>query len=129
MAQTVLSNQSVRVNNDTVRYKANTLSTKSGRGEISVKGVAIGGGLSDIAVSENVETFVGEIKFELFTTPENKALFRQWKDAPLFPGNKVKDFGSGDFESMSNAVVTNDPDQKTGVDESFEVIFQGNVLT
>lgn len=128
MTQTVLSNLTLRVNNRAVGYKPNTLAFKTGKGEISVKGVSIGAGLSDIAVSENVETFVGQIKFELYTTAKNEDLFKEWKEAPISTGNTVKIFGTDFTGTMTGAVVMNDPDMKTGVDESFEVTFDGNPI-
>lgn len=128
MTQTVLSNLTLRVNNRTVGYKPNTLSFVTGRGEISTKGVSVGAGISDISVSENVETFVGKIKFELYTTAENEDLFKEWKEAAIAVGNVVKIFGTAFTGTMTSATVKNDPDMKTGVDESFEVEFEGKPI-
>ena len=44
---------------------------------------------------------------------------------PISTGNSVKIFGTDFNGTMTGAVVMNDPDMKTGVDESFEVTFDG----
>lgn len=128
MSLNVLSNLTLRINNETVKYKPNTLTFTTGQGEFSVKGVSAGAGDSDIAVSENVETFVGKVKFELYSTADNEDLFKRLKEANLSTGNVVKLFGKDFSGTMTNATVINDPEIKVGVDESFEIELHGNKI-
>lgn len=127
MAKIVLSNPTIRVNNVTVGFKPNSLVIRLGKGEISVKGVSIGGGLSDIAKSENIEDRVGMIKFSTYSTNVDIDLLNIWKSIDISIGNIIKVVnGNGDFTAtMSGAVIANDPDIPIGVDEAFEIDFQG----
>ena len=128
MTQIVFSNPTVRVNNVTVGFKPNSLSFKMGKGEASVKGVSVGGGFSDIAVSENIEDRVGMVKFSLYSTEINIELLNVWKSIDIGIGNVVKIIDKNFTATMTSSVVVNDPDIGIGVDESFEVDFKGGVL-
>ena len=130
MNQSVLSNPAIIVNNQAIGFKANSLSIKMGKGEKSVKGVSLGGGLSEIAVSDNIEDRVGMAKFSLYTSKENMDLFNIWKNVLNSSGNTIKitDEQNGFTATLPRAVVTNDPDMNFGVDECFEVEFKGEVF-
>lgn len=124
----VLSNPAIRVNNLSVGFKPNSLVIKTGKGENSVKGVSEGGGNSGIAKSENVETRVGMIKFSLFSTNIDIESFNVWKSINISIGNIIKVIDENFNATMSGAIVINDPDIAMGVDESFEVEFEGGVI-
>lgn len=128
MVQLVQSNLTLQVNNEKVDYKPNSLSYDLGLGEDSVKGVSGGQGSSSIAVSTNVETYVGMVKFELFTSDVNVELFREWKEIGRLTGNFIKIFDDNFQGTMVSARLTNKSEHKTGVDESFEVTFEGSQI-
>ena len=128
MTQFVLSNPSIRVNNITAGFMPNSLTVKLGKGENSVKGVSIGGGLSDVAVSEDVEDRVAMVKFTLYTTNDNIELFNNWKTQELTIGNDIKIFDRTFNATMRNGIVINDPEIAFGVDKEFEVEFRGPMI-
>lgn len=128
MTQLVLSDLAIRINNVNVGYKSNSLKFKLGTGEKSVKGVSTGPGGSDIAISENIETKVGMIQFELFSTSENEDLFKQWRARPDLIGNSIKIFDNSFTGTMARGVIVNDPDFNVGTDESVEIQFEGSPI-
>lgn len=128
MFKIVLSNPTIRVNNVSVGFKPNSLVIKTGKGEASVKGVSHGGGLSGIAKSENIEDRVGMVKFALYSTNEDIELFNIWKSIDISIGNIIKVVDRTFTATMPGAIIVNDPDINIGVDETFEIDFQGGVI-
>lgn len=128
MPQIVLSNPTIRVNNIAIGFKPNSLSIKLGKGETSVKGVSVGGGLSDVAISENIEDRVSMIKFSLYSTNELIDFFNIWKNMDISFGNDIKIFDRNFNATLSQGVITNDPEIAIGVDADFEVDFKGNII-
>ena len=125
MALKILTNPTVKINNVTMTPKANSVTVTSGKGEKTVKGVSAGGGFSDVAVSEDIETRVGKIKMSFYTTKDNTELLRTWQAIDLNIGNVIS-VTEDDFHAvMVSAIVINDPELMMGVDESFEVEFHG----
>lgn len=128
MVQLVLSNPTLRVNNETIGFKPNSISFKLGKGEKSVKGVSEGEGSSDVAMSENIEDRVGMIKFSLFSDPVLIELFNVWASQDINIGNDVKIFDRRFNATLVRGIVVNDPDINSGVDAEFEVDFKGPIL-
>jgi hypothetical protein len=125
MTITILTNPTVRINNVTILPKANSVTITDGKGEKTVKGVSAGGGLTDIAVSADVETQIGKLKFSLYTTKGNIELLRAWQSIDLNLGN-ILTVSENDYNAtISGGIVINDPEKMIGVDESFEVEFHG----
>jgi hypothetical protein len=123
--QNNLTNPVVRIQNVIVTIKPASLSFDIGKGEKKVSGVSVGGGASGIAVSDDVSTRVGKIKFSLFTTAENIARFRAWKSQANSVGNTIS-LTEGNTHIVGKYMqVVNSPDMAVGVDESFEIEFEG----
>ncbi|MGD9276251.1 MAG: hypothetical protein PVJ67_03710 [Candidatus Pacearchaeota archaeon] len=123
LIQKVLSNPTIRIDNIVIVPKANTTMINNGFGEKKVTGISSGGGTSGIAVSEDVSTRIGKIKFALFTTPQNLEYLRTWQSVDIAVGVSIS-VSEGTFSvSGQNCVVINNPDANIGVDESFEVEF------
>lgn len=125
MALITLANPTVTINNDTFLPVANSVSLMDGQGTKSVKGVSSGGGFTDIVISENVEERYSQFKFSLHTVDVNMQRKRDWRAVDDSVGVTIS-VTQGDFHRViRHAILTNDPEQKFGSEESFEVEFQG----
>lgn len=121
--QNILSNPTAKINNVIVMPKANSISVCLGMGEKKVIGISAGGGFSSIAVSTDVSTKIGKIKFSLYSTAENIALFRAWHAIDINLGNTVS-LSDGEFHIIGiGCIVITDPDITFEPEGAFEVEF------
>lgn len=121
----VLSNPTVKINNVIVAPCPNSVTVVEGQGETTVEGISLGGGLTGVTVSENIETKVSKIKMEFPNTTENKELKRTWKSVDLNIGNTIS-ITEDDFHIVvAGAVVKNDPEMKFSADGKIDVEFHG----
>jgi hypothetical protein len=74
-----LANPVLEINNEVIDYVPNTLKFKEGFGETNVRAAAIGGGQVRSIYTEDIETKFGEVMVELYPTPQNIEIIRQWK--------------------------------------------------
>jgi len=88
----------------------------------------LGGGLSDVAISEDVENRVAVIKFTVYTTNDSIELFNQWKNVNINFGNDIKIFDRTFNATMRGGVVVNDPEIAFGVDKELEIEFNGPII-
>lgn len=126
--QKVLANPVVRINNVIITIKPGSASFDLGKGEEKVSGVSVGGGASSVAISDDVTTRVGKMKVTVFTTGENIQRFRDWKSVPIGAGNTVSFTEDNTHIVGKNMRLVNSPDMKIGVDESFDLEFNGSPL-
>jgi len=110
MSFTQISDPSVQINNVAVAVVPNSVEYTEGFGEQNVKVQTAGGGVLQQVFENNVETNIGSVKFQLFSTADNVALARSWKAA----GNQnvvtisaVTPDGSVN-RTFTNAAITND---------------------
>ena len=122
--QRTLSNPTVEINDQTIGTIPNSLSYKSGRGDISVRPQSAGGNSIEVIRTENAETKKGMGKLSLYNTKVNRDLVREWQDK--MDGNTIR-LSDGDFtESFSQMFVCTDPEFNLGADGKVEVTFEGN---
>lgn len=113
MADIILSDPQVTVNDELWTIVGNTVSYKTGDGERSVKAAGTGGGKPVFTLSENVETKLGGVKFSIFATAENvdkaeQALKRLNANVVVVAGTDP--LGNSLRKVFTNATITNDPD-------------------
>lgn len=79
MSTIALVNPQLLINNIAIPFVPNSLKFDLGLGEQSVKSVAGGAGTVDTVYFENVETKIGKITFEMFTTAIAITVHQDWK--------------------------------------------------
>ena len=122
-----LSDAAVIANNEVVGIIANSLKYTEGFGEYKVRGVSMGGKTEQV-FSEDVESAMSKLDFELPTTVENIALVRQWKAnknqnvfqvAGSTPDGKIT-------RTFTQAAVVNDPEVGIGSEASIPIEIMSN---
>lgn len=118
-----LSNPSIEVNDAAIAIVPNSLTYRTGKGNITIRSQSAGGNSISIVKTENAETKVSMVKFKLFNTKSNVALLRDWQDT--IDGVTIR-FSDGDFfESFRTMFVVTDPDIALGADGELEIEFNG----
>lgn len=130
MAQTRISDAQITVDNETIGWEPNTASLIDGEGEVDVSGVVIGPGKTEIIISTNPETAVGQMMFEIPTTKANMDFVRQWKRTPGEHVIKlVAKTPDGTLtRTMTSASLANDPEQNIGNDGAIPLEWKGNKI-
>lgn len=67
------------INNQPIAYVPNSLEYDSGEGESDQRAGSTGGRNVEMRYSENAETFVGEVMFDLFPDATTETLIKSWK--------------------------------------------------
>jgi hypothetical protein len=125
MPSDALYKPSVVVNNIEIFIKPNSLSYKTGFGERKVRTAHAGGVLRTYA-TEDIETQRGYAKFVMYTTVEHINEIETWQ--LNFDANTVSWQERGENRTMTNAIITNDPEINTGVEGETEIMFEGDPL-
>ena len=119
----VVSSSRVRVDSEDYSIKAGSLSFRDGFAEQEVMGTEG----SEQIYSENPETAVGMITFELPATKENLDSIKKFQRG-VHTVTCYEDRNGGLTRIMPAGVCTNDSDKTTGSDGSYVVTFKGNPL-
>lgn len=80
-------NLQVVVNNTPINVKPNSLKYKTGKGEDLLEAFTTGGQNVEMAHSKNVETFVGEVSFDMPEDAPTHDLIIEWKNNN--PANQI----------------------------------------
>jgi len=119
------SNGSVIVNNVPVAIMPNSLKIVDGSGEIKVRAMSAGGGAIETVHTEDVESKIGKISFELAVTDENRAISRLWK--ANIGSNVIVVVQEGlNPIVLQTASMVNDPEWEATADGKASIEFQGN---
>ncbi len=124
MADIILNDPQVTLNDELFAIVGNSVSFTTGDGERSVKAAGTGGGKSVMTISENVETKLSTAKFSVFTTVENvdrvdQAIKRLNNNVLVFTGTDT--FGNRMTKTFTNAIVINDPEFNLQQDGQIDV--------
>lgn len=118
-----LANPTIEVNDAAIAIVPNSCSYKKGKGDTKVRAQSAGGNSIDIVRTEDAETKISMVKFKLYNTRSNVALFTEWQDS--VDGNTIN-LSDGNFiESFREMFVTTDPEVSLGADGELEVEFMG----
>ena len=125
MADKVIANPTIVINNVAIPIVPNSLKFKSGKGEQDVFAQSAGGSSTQAVFSENVETNISMVAFSIRNTPGNIELQSDWKD--LKNANAIEITGDGGFSrSFNNMAQTSDPDINLGADTPIDIEFKGD---
>ncbi len=119
-----IATPTVIINNIPIKYKPNSLTYGTGKGERKIRVATGGGSVKETIVTTDIETAFSTVKFMLYTTSDNVELVDEWIDN--LDSNTVQWTDVGISRSVTNAVVVNNPDISMGVEGEFEVEFQGD---
>lgn len=118
-----LSNPSIMVNNTVIGIIPNSLSAKSGKGNITLRPQSSGGNGIQVIKTVDAETKKGMVKFSVYNTKTNADLIQEWQDA--VDGVTIR-LSEDDFVlSFQRMFVMEDPELNFGADGNFEVTFEG----
>jgi len=115
------------VNDVPIEIVPNTSKHKIGAGETTVRFASTGGGGGRTIHTEDAETKVSMISFDMYNTPDTESLIRGWKQN--IGANVVKGVQSGIGPIVGTFMsMTNDPDFEDSADGVVTVEFQGDPL-
>lgn len=106
----------------------NTLKYTEGFGEQSVRAASVGGGAVEQIFSQDVETSLSKVMFDIHTTPDNVKLARGWKSNGNL--NVVQIAGKtaeGDVtRTFTQAAMTGDPEIEIATEGVINIEFMSN---
>ncbi len=126
MADIILSDPQVTVNDELWTIVGNSVSYKTGDGERSVKAAGTGDGKPVFTLSENVETKLGSVKFSIYATAENvdraeQTLKRLNANVIVVAGTDP--FGNNVRKVFTTATIMNDPEFNLQADGQIDLEF------
>lgn len=124
MADIILNDPQIELNDDLLAIVGNSVSYTSGEGERSVKAAGTGGGPGVLTISENVETKISTAKFSVFTTVGHidtieQAIKRLNNNVLVISGTDA--FGDSVRRTFTNTLVTNNPEFNLQQDGQIDV--------
>ena len=122
------SDPTILVNDIPYSIVPNSVVHKFGLGETKVDAASIGGGAVEVNVTEDAETKVSMMKFKMFTTEENEAAFKSWKQTPGANTVVYSESGQKPLTGTFMSVV-NDPEWEDQASGQVEIDFQGAPLS
>ena len=128
MSNNALSVPGIVVNDVPIGIVPNSYKSTRGKGEINVRSESSGGGSSKSIHTENAETKIGKMSWDMYNTDENKAFFVQWKSQ--VGSNTIIASQSGmKPEAGQNMSLVNDPDWEGSSDGVVTFEFEGDPLS
>lgn len=124
MAQIAITTPSVIINNLPIAILPNTLKYTEGFGEQSVRTQSAGGGSVEVVWSDNAESKMSTVSFDVINTNGNIALIRRWKANTN--QNAISVVAQGFSRSFSNMALTNDFEVELSADGKISLEFKGN---
>ena len=123
-----LSDATVLVNDEVVAIIPNTLKFTEGLGEQNVRAASVGGGAVEQVYSNDVETALSKVMFDLPTTPTNVKLARTWKsnknqNVVAIAGKTAE---ADLTRTFTQAAMTNDPEIEISSEGVINVEFMSN---
>lgn len=128
MANRALSVPGVSVNNTPISIVPNSYKFTRGDGETTVRAASSGGGGVVSVHTEDAESKIGKMSWEMYVTPETIELIAGWKAGIGENFVSAQQVGITPI-SGSNMSMTNDPDFEASADGKVEVMFEGDPLS
>lgn len=122
---TAIASVAVRMADNTVLFKPNSISFMEGSPEVNVRAEVNGNETSPV-FGANFETAIAEFKGTVLNTKENVKLIKELKDTLVF---KMEWTDDGFERTMEEATITNKPEFSIGEDGEAEIEVKGSVLT
>lgn len=127
----ILVSASVEVDDETVTVEGNTLSIVEGQGTSTAKAATKGGRIV-VVVSEDVTTKIGMVKFKMPASVSSMNLARDFKARGAGRVVRVSGIdGQGNRlgRTLTQGIMTNDPDKEIKSEGSIDIEFSGAPLT
>jgi hypothetical protein len=118
-----LANPTIIVDDETVSFKASSLSYKEGLGDAKVRTQQSGNGVTTV-VTVDSETKISMVKFTMILTQDSDSLTRSWA-AKRETGGCTIEFFDGMRKSFVEMILITDPEKMTGAEGEVEVEFNG----
>lgn len=126
MASRSISVPSVVINNVAINIVPNSLKYKEGTGEQTVKTQSAGGGVVDVVYSDNAESKMSSVSFEMINTGANIESLLTWKNNANANAITLTDTATGFTRNFSNMALTTDYEVNLGSDTTISVDFMGD---
>lgn len=129
MSEIQLSNALVTVNNNPILHLPNTVMFTEGLGEQKMRPMVVGGGLVEIVYSEDRETNISKMSFEMPATIDLIEEARTWKlnkNQNLVQITGETSDGKTLTRSLSGAALLTDYEVNLGSETSINMEFMGN---
>jgi hypothetical protein len=124
MASIAITTPSVIINNVTIAILPNSLNYTEGFGEQSMRTQSAGGGSVDVVYSDNAESKMSSVNFDMINTAENIALARSWK--ANLNQNAISVVAPGFSRNFSNMALVSDYSVELSADGKISLEFMGN---
>ena len=127
MSNIALSVPGIVVNDIAIGIVPNSYKSVRGKGEITVRSESTGGGSARSIHTEDAESKVGKMSFDVYNTEENKTYFVDWKSR--IGANTVEASQVGIKPEVGiNMSIINDPDWEGSPDAVVTFEFEGDPL-
>lgn len=124
MANTMLTNPSVMINNSNMPIVPNSLKFDEGLGEQTLRTQTSGGGAVDQVYAQDVETRMGMVAFQVLPTVENISALRAYKVAGNTNVVTLTDQSTGFQRTFQLAALTGNYEVNVGADATIDVEFK-----
>lgn len=127
-----ISTPQVQINDVLYGIVPNSFKFVTGKGETNVRAASAGGNSIESVHSENAETKLSKVMFDLYVTADNISSTLGWKDA--IGSNSIKaqqrqTTGDATTLSFDNMSMTNDPEFAASVDGIVSCEWSGDPMS
>lgn len=112
------------INDVVVPYVPNSFKFSEGFGEYAQRAAVVGSGSSEVVFSENAESKLSKVTFEIYPTADGIALARAWKAGKF--SNVIEYVASGMQRTVTSAAITNDFEVEIGADTTITLEWMGD---
>lgn len=128
MGNVAISVPGISVNNDPISIVPNSFKFTMGKGETTVRAASAGGGSVQSVHTEDAESKIGKMSWEMYVTTETMKSVSGWKNAIGANYVAAQQPASSPL-SGGNMSMVNDPDFEASADGKVEIQFEGDPLS
>ena len=127
MTATVMNQATVLIDGAAYKYKANSITFKTGTGEATSRAQQSGGGKVEVVSAVNGETMMGYVKFDMLNTIENSNLVDTLSINKIQGVKSVIQIVYAEKNyTFQNAILKNDVEQQDSNDGSLTLEFDSD---
>lgn len=125
MGEEAISVGQLIINDVVAPYVPNSFKFTEGFGEYSQRAAVVGAGSSQVVFSENAESKLSKVTFEIYPTADAIALARQWKAGKF--SNVIEYVASNGMQrTITSAAILNDFEVEIGADTTITLEWAGD---
>jgi len=125
----VMSDPIITIDNDSIEIIPNSLSFDLGLGDISVRALATGSGISSTVHAVNAETKKGSVEFSMANTLAGIEFVKKWVEASKTNGSTIDFEHSSKHINYNNMFLISSPKFTVSMDGTIEIKFEGSPAT